>query len=430
MMRRVFHLIVIFLISLCTANPALSESIIPVENASFESPIVDPNISSTLPDVDGWTEIDNDISGGTNTGVLANAVEDNWEYVNNADGNQLAFLGSEQGNTLEQDLAATYKTGCDYQLTVGLGVVLQEVFPTSTVELVLYYQDGNDLVDIVSQTVEPMDLFSTQLEDFSLYLPVVDSNDPWAGKNIGLAIRATGSPGGFWLLDNVRLIELPKIPVTVKNASFELPETDFVDVVVDSWQMPPVPLWYDESSGYLWIQLTGVFLNLDPSDPDYIDNCDGNQAVWLFAVPEVELFQDLADTYEIGRVYQLTVGIIGGGGNMKDDVPIEIRLYYRDDENNKVTVGATSYTYDLDIGRIKHFEDVRLDIPPVEDDDLWAGRNIGVQLISALTLADLDPDTGRAGGFWDLDNVRLTKSLPEVEENPVDDPNGSEVIVR
>jgi hypothetical protein len=259
---------------------------------------------------------------------------------------------------------------------------------------------------------------------------VVDPNDAWADKNIGLAIRATGSPGGFWLLDNVRLTESPIIPVTVKNASFELPETDFVDVVVDSWQMPPVPLWYDESGGYLWVQLTGVFLNLDPSDPDYIDNCDGNQAVWLFAVPEVELFQDLADVYEVGRNYQLTVGIIGGGGNMKDDVPIEIRLYYRDDENNKVTVGATSYTYDLDIGRVKHFDDVQLDIPSVKEDDPWAGMNIGIQLISTLTLADLDPDTGRAGGFWDLDNVRLTKSLPEVEENSVEDPNNSEAIIQ
>jgi hypothetical protein len=203
-----------------------------------------------------------------------------------------------------------------------------------------------------------------------------------------------------------------------------------VDVEVESWQMPPVPLWYDESGGYLWIQLTGVFLNLDPEDPEYIDNCDGKQAVWLFAVPEVELFQDLTDTYEVGRSYQLTVGILGGGGNMKDDVPIEIRLYYSDDGNNKVTVGATSYTYDLEIGRIKHFNDVQLDIPPVKDEDPWAGRNIGVQLISTLTLADLDPNTGRAGGFWDLDNVRLTKSLEWAEEDSVEDPNSSEVIVQ
>lgn len=435
MIRRVFHLILIVLISLCTADLARSESVIPVENASFESPVVDPNISSTLSDVNEWIEIDNDTTGSIYTGVLANTIGGNWEYVNNANGNQLAFLGSELGNALEQELTATYKADCDYQLTVGLCVVIQEVFPTSTVELALYYLDGNDLVDIVSRTIEPMGLTSTQLEDFSLYLPMVDPNDPWVGKNIGLAVRATGTRGGFWLMDNVRLIESPIIPVLVKNASFELPELSEIDipsVVVDSWQKPQVPLWYDESGGYLWKQLTGVFFN-DPMRPEYIENCDGNQAVWLFVVPEVELFQDLADIYEVGRTYQLTVGIFGGGGNMKDGRTIEIRLYYRDDENNRVTVGATTYTYDLDIGHIRHFNDVRLDIPPVEEDDPLAGRNIGVQLISTLTLEEYnveDPDAGLGGGYWDLDNVRLTKSLPPVEEDSVEDPNSSGMTVQ
>jgi hypothetical protein len=154
-----------------------------------------------------------------------------------------------------------------------------------------------------------------------------------------------------------------------------------------------------------------VFLNLPPADPDHIDNCDGNQAAWLFAVPEVELFQDLTATFEVGQSYHLTVGIFGGGGNMKDDVPIEIRLYYRDAENKKVTVGATTFTYDWDTGYVKHLNDVQLDVPKVVSTDSWAGKNIGVQLVSTLTLADLDPETGRAGGYWVLDNVRL-KSLP------------------
>ena len=98
---------------------------------------------------------------------------------------------------------------------------------------------------------------------------------------------------------------------------------------------------------------------------------------------------------------------------MKDGVPIEIRLYYRDTENKKIIVGAATYTYDLETGYVKHFNDVRLDIPPVKNTDPWAGKNIGVQLISTLIFPeDLDRDTGRAGGFWDLDNVRLTRWGP------------------
>jgi hypothetical protein len=201
--------------------------------------------------------------------------------------------------------------------------------------------------------------------------------------------------------------------VYVPNASFESPQTAFVDVNIDSWRDSPKPWWYDESGGNFWSQLTGVFLNLPPEDPSSIDNCDGEQAAWVFAVPEVELFEDLTATFEIGRSYHLTVGIIGGGGNMKDSVPIEIRLYYRDGEDNKVTVGATTFTYDSETGYVKHFKDVQLDIPPVVDTDPWAGKSIGVQIISTLSFPeDLDPVTGRAGGFWDLDNVRLTKSLP------------------
>jgi len=201
-------------------------------------------------------------------------------------------------------------------------------------------------------------------------------------------------------------------PIDIPNASFESPETNFVNINIDSWQKSAKPWWYDESSMGLWSQLTGVFLNLPATDPNHIDNCDGKQAVWLFAVPEVELFQDLTATFEIGQSYHLTVGIFGGGGGMKDNVPIDIRLYYRDVENKKVTIGATTFTYYFDTGYIKHFNDVQLAISQVTPNDPWAGRNIGVQLVSTLTFPDdLDPVSGRAGGYWDLDNVRL-ETLP------------------
>ncbi len=203
--------------------------------------------------------------------------------------------------------------------------------------------------------------------------------------------------------------------IPIANASFELPQTTFVDVNIDSWQKGPKPAWYAESGGQTWEQLTGVFLNVPPEDPAHIDNCDGYQAAWLFAVPEVELFQDLNDAFEVGYAYHLTVGVIGGGGGMKDTVPMEIRLYYRDVEGNKIPTGSITYAYDASVGLVKHFVDVELDIPCVKESDPWAGKNIGVQMISTLILADLDPETGRAGGFWDIDNVRLNRSATVVD---------------
>ena len=62
-------------------------------------------------------------------------------------------------------------------------------------------------MDIANQTVEATGQSYTQLQDFSLELPMVQAGDAWAGMNISIALRAAGQPGGFWDLDNVRLIE-------------------------------------------------------------------------------------------------------------------------------------------------------------------------------------------------------------------------------
>jgi len=184
---------------------------IPIENASFESPVVDPNGFGAVPLVDGWIEIDVDTLSSTNTGVFANTEPNSFDHIVNADGNQLAFLGSQMGNALEQDLDTVYKAGCDYCMTVGVSVSTRfppsAAEPVDTLELVFYYRDANDVVDIAHQTVEAAGQSYTQLLDFSVQLPTVQAGDDWAGKAIGIALLAAGQPGGFWDLDNVRLIE-------------------------------------------------------------------------------------------------------------------------------------------------------------------------------------------------------------------------------
>ena len=185
---------------------------------------MDPNGFPAVPYVDQWTEIDLDTLNSTNTGVFTNTPVGSPDHIANADGSQLAFLGSQAGNALEQDLTATYKAGCDYRLTVAVGI--SSLFPPSSaepvdaLELVLFYHDGNDVVDIVRQTVEAVGLSSTQLTDVSLYLSTVQPDDGWAGMAIGVALRATGMPGGFWDLDHVRLAESlpgPGLALTIKE---------------------------------------------------------------------------------------------------------------------------------------------------------------------------------------------------------------------
>ena len=192
---------------------------ISIENASFELPVIDPNIFPAIPVMDIWNEIDIDVVDSNHTGVFGNTDLNSLAHIVNADGDQLAFLGSQAGNALEQDLVDSYRIGCDYRFTVAVCVSM--LYPPSqgelidTIDLALYYRDANNpdtTIDIVSETIEAAGLSSTQLQDFSLYLPTVLPDSEWAEKNIGIAIRATGMAGGFWDLDNVRLGESLPVP--------------------------------------------------------------------------------------------------------------------------------------------------------------------------------------------------------------------------
>ena len=197
-------------------------------------------------------------------------------------------------------------------------------------------------------------------------------------------------------------------PIAIPNASFESPYVDMVSPYATSsisdWQKAPVPAWWTGAgySAQQWTDSAGVFVNV-PFQP--IDNVDGRQAAFMFSPPGYELYQDLAATFVAGQSYHLTVGIQGGGYGMQLGVPMEIRLYYRDGDGNRVTIGATEATNTNGTGVMNHFTDYVLDIPTVAAGDPWAGKNIGVQLISTASFDN-------SGGFWNIDNVRL-EAVPE-----------------
>jgi hypothetical protein len=195
------------------------------------------------------------------------------------------------------------------------------------------------------------------------------------------------------------------------------PATAYVSINIDSWQKAPKPAWYQETGGYLWSQLTGIFKNTDTNSSDHIDNCDGNQALWLFAVPEVGLFQDYDSTdwhnlppshafngtFTVGKSYHLTVGVIGTGGGMSQGATLDLRLYYRDAASNHIIVAATSLTNDPSVfSNNTHLVDCRVNTATVKATDPWAGQHIGIEFRSTVT-------TNLQGGYWDLDNARLSE---------------------
>lgn len=205
-------------------------------------------------------------------------------------------------------------------------------------------------------------------------------------------------------------------PILVPNGSFESPATTFVDTRIDSWQETAKPAGFDETGGFRWDQLTGVFRNTQPGAPDHIANCDGVAALYFFAVPEVGLFQehdslDWDDVepshafdarFEAGKAYELTFGVVAGGGNMLEGVSFDAALYYRDPATNAVTVAATSVVFTRDaFPNRTNLTYLKVRAPVVQAGDAWAGHHVGIRFLSTVS-----PEM--QGGYWDLDDVRLT----------------------
>ena len=200
-------------------------------------------------------------------------------------------------------------------------------------------------------------------------------------------------------------------PVFVPNSSFESQLTPFADPRVDSWQKSPQPDTFDPDVFGAWTNLAGVFANTTSTNGTFIDNADGVQLGYLFAYPQLALFQDFNSTdwsnaapthafnatFNPGKSYTMTVGITSSSEEpLTQGSTLQLSLYYRDGASNMVTVAATTVTYDTNVfTNITHLIEFRVKVPTVQPTDAWAGQNIGIQI-----LATTDPEL--IGGVWDL----------------------------
>ena len=98
----------------------------------------------------------------------------------------------------------------------------------ATLELSLYYRDAasNQVIVGVTMLTNDPSIFSntTHLVDCRVDTATVKPTDPWAGQHIGIQFKSTVTTnlqGGYWDLDNARLIEGPVLldPV-ITNGQF------------------------------------------------------------------------------------------------------------------------------------------------------------------------------------------------------------------
>jgi hypothetical protein len=190
---------------------------------------------------------------------------------------------------------------------------------------------------------------------------------------------------------------------------------------VDSWEMTPQPLWYDEGTfGGPWSQLTGVFLNTTNGSPDHIANLDGDQAMYLFALPEVGVFQDYDSiggtnsspsnefdaTYQVGRSYELTIGVVPSFTQPPTNgATLLLSFYYRDGSSNRVSLASAVITNNAStFVTLTNLVDVSVALGPVLPGQAWSGAHVGVEIRSTVGFDAI-------GGIWDVDNVRVTESV-------------------
>jgi hypothetical protein len=209
-----------FTAALLAAHAAHGQSI-PVQNNSFETPVVPPpNIDpeDVLPGAPTpWSQSAQPayyasfIAGGApawnqTVGVFGNTSP----FITNLDGNQAAYVLNFAGNALFQTLSTNYTVGTPYTMSVGLigGSGTQS---DDSIDLILYYQSSGNMIPLADTTVVPSqsnDL--TNIKYFTASMPAVQAGDPEAGQPIGVeVVVSNGVEGGFWDVDNVQVVPEP-----------------------------------------------------------------------------------------------------------------------------------------------------------------------------------------------------------------------------
>ncbi len=197
--------IAILLGMMALASTALAD-LLPVANGSFESPAT-TFVTTT---VTGWT-----FAGPPETGVAGiftnnSTAPDSPAHIQNPDGTQLAFIGTQTGNELTQILPANaFEAGKQYVLSVGIATSYTVTpLPTDAVRIALYYSSAGQRQIVASTHVfndAQSNLSSNLVKYFTARSPIFRAGDPAIGQPIGIELTTLGASGHYYDLENVTL---------------------------------------------------------------------------------------------------------------------------------------------------------------------------------------------------------------------------------
>ncbi|MDH4203859.1 MAG: hypothetical protein OEV87_13340, partial [Phycisphaerae bacterium] len=180
--------------------------------------------------------------------------------------------------------------------------------------------------------------------------------------------------------------------IYVANYSFEHPTPEFVY----PYLIMDVDDWFELDNDLLNSANTGVFLNVTS-----IANVDGNQLGVLGGELGNAFLQDLSASYQVGNSYRMTVGVCLPEDpyfQPKDPNKLALSFYYGDPVSDPNNYCATASQAPADLAT-DALTDYSVYLPTVQPEDAWAGQIIGIAIRA----------TGPMGGYWDVDNVRVTE---------------------
>jgi hypothetical protein len=224
-------------------------------------------------------------------------------------------------------------------------------------------------------------------------------------------LRFKNFSSNFFVEEKIMLLRLSLFLALVASSSFAMGEIISIAVPNHSFESPTLDpgayTFFTQGSGENttgdWVQshtaAAGTVNDTNGAFGAQPSGVDGTNVGWL--VNQQAIWQDLADTFQVGQSYSLTVSVAARADMAvaPTDTLALILFGGRDGLNPNVAGYVDVLGENLSTTAMN---DYTIEIPAVQSTDAWANQKIGIWINNTVG----SPSTG----YW-LDNVRVTTTV-------------------